>query len=113
MAKFLVDVNLPYYFSLWNHDDYVHQFDLGDTWADRGIWEYARENNLTIVTKDANFYNRILTSDPPPKVIHIRVGNKRLKELHGFLNKIWPEVLALNGTCKLISVYPDRIEGLK
>ena len=78
MAKFLVDVNLPYYFSLWNHHDYIHQFDLGDTWTDSEIWEYAQENNLTIVTKDADFYNRILTSEPPPKVIHIRVGNKSL-----------------------------------
>ncbi len=25
MAKFLIDVNLPYYFSLWNNDDYLLQ----------------------------------------------------------------------------------------
>lgn len=37
----------------------------------------------------------------------------RLKEMHEFLNRIWPEVLDLIETCKLVSVYPDRIEGLK
>lgn len=32
MAKYLVDVNLPYYFSLWDGEDFIHQADLGDTW---------------------------------------------------------------------------------
>lgn len=43
MARFLVDGYLPYYFSLWNDNDYIHQFDLDDTWTDKQIWEYARE----------------------------------------------------------------------
>ena len=29
-ARFLVDVNLPYYFSLWHHPDYIHQKDIDD-----------------------------------------------------------------------------------
>jgi hypothetical protein len=36
MAKFLIDANLPYRFSLWQGPDYVHVFDLNDRWAD---WE--------------------------------------------------------------------------
>lgn len=113
MARFLVDVNLPYYFSLWNDDDYIHQMDIDDTWTDQQIWEYAREENLVIVTKDTDFYNSILISEPPPKVIHLKIGNMRLKEMHEFLNRIWPEVLELVETCKLVSVYSDRIEGVK
>lgn len=113
MARFLVDVNLPYYFSLWNDDAYIHQLDIDDTWTDQQIWEYAREENLVIVTKDTDFYNSILISDPPPKVIHLKIGNMRLKEMHEFLNRIWSEVLELIETCKLVSVYSDRIEGIK
>lgn len=113
MARFLVDVNLPYYFSLWNEDDYIHQMDIDDTWTDKQIWEYAREVNLIIITKDTDFYNSILVSKPPPKVIHLKIGNMRLKEMHEFLNRIWPEVLELIETCKLVSVYSDRIEGIK
>lgn len=113
MARFLVDGYLPYYFSLWNDDDYIHQVDIDDSWTDKQIWEYAEEKKLIIITKDADFYNSILVSDPPPKVIHLKIGNMRLKEMHEFLNRIWPEVLELIDTCKLISVYSDRIEGIK
>jgi predicted nuclease of predicted toxin-antitoxin system len=59
MPRFLVDFNLPYYFSLWNDDDYIHQADIDDTWTDKQIWKYARENNLIIITKDTDFYNSI------------------------------------------------------
>jgi hypothetical protein len=34
MAKFLIDVNLPFYFSLWRSQDYIHQYRLGDDWKD-------------------------------------------------------------------------------
>ena len=74
MAKFLIDVNLPYYFSLWNNINYVHQKDLDDEWTDEQIWKYSLENVLTIITKDSDFSNKILLHNPPPKVIHIRFG---------------------------------------
>jgi predicted nuclease of predicted toxin-antitoxin system len=113
MAIFLIDVNLPYYFSIWNSPDYIHQVDINDSWTDSQIWEYAKEKRLTIITKDTDFTNRILLTDPPPKVIHIRIGNFKLKEFHTLLTKIWTDVLKLNNEYKLVTVYPDRIEGIK
>lgn len=113
MAQFLIDVNLPYYFSLWNSSDYVHQIDLGDSWTDTKIWDYAKENNLTIITKDADFQNKILTSEPPPKVIHIKIGNLKFKDFHNLIANNWQEILNFNAECKLVIVYSDRIEGIK
>ncbi len=75
MANFLIDVNLPYYFSLWNNPDYIHQIDVNDTWTNNQIWDYAKEKGLTIITKESDFQNRMLISEPPPKVIHIKIGN--------------------------------------
>ena len=49
MALFLIDANLPYYFSLWNSDDFIHQKDINDEWSDEQIWNYAKENKLTII----------------------------------------------------------------
>ena len=38
MPKFLIDINLPYYFSLWNSPEFIHQKDLNSKWSDEEIW---------------------------------------------------------------------------
>ena len=110
--KYLIDANLPYYFSIWNNSDYIHMKDINDEWTDEQIWEYAKENELTVVTKDSDFSDKMILSEPPPKVIHIRVGNMRLKKFHEFLSLIWVNACELSQGYKLVSVYTDRIEGV-
>jgi predicted nuclease of predicted toxin-antitoxin system len=113
MIKFIVDANLPYFFNLWNNKNYIHLFDINDRWTDSQLWNYSKRNNLTIITKDTDFSNRMLISTPPPKVIHIRLGNIKIDELYRRLNNIWKDVLNLNKTHKLVNVFSDRIEGIK
>ncbi len=113
MAKYLIDINLPYYFSLWNHEDYIHQSDILNTAEDAEIWQYAKENNLTILSKDADFSNRILLAQPPPRVIHIRIGNASVREFHNILNLIWDDVLTLSESHKLVTVFKDKVEAMK
>jgi predicted nuclease of predicted toxin-antitoxin system len=112
MARFLIDVNLPYYFSLWNDAAYIHQRDINDEWEDRQIWAYATEHNLTIITKDSDFSNRILLHEPPPRVIHIRFGNMKMKPFFAAISAVWEQVTALSETHKLVNVFQDRIEGI-
>lgn len=112
MASYLLDVNLPYRFSIWKSADYFHQKDLDDEWTDSQIWEYARDNKLTIISKDSDFSNRIIVSSPPPKVIHLRLGNMRLRDLYESLEKRWDEILLLSSDYKLVTVFTDRVEGL-
>lgn len=54
-----------------------HVRDFGSLGAtDTTVWNLARENNLTIVTKDGNdFIHLISLHGIPPKVIWIRKGN--------------------------------------
>lgn len=42
---------------------------------DTEVWDYARSNGYTIVSKDSDFYQRSLTLGFPPKVIWVRLGN--------------------------------------
>ncbi len=65
MPAYLIDANLPYYFSFWRTDEYVHRKDIDDEWSDRQVWSYAKENNPTIITKDTDFSNRTLLKEPP------------------------------------------------
>ncbi|MCL5029054.1 MAG: DUF5615 family PIN-like protein [Bacteroidetes bacterium] len=113
MKKFLIDVNLPYYFSLWNSEEFIHQKDINDEWTDEQIWNYARDNNLTIITKDSDFSHRIILNNPPPKVIHIRFGNVRMNKFLSIISSQWEKILETNEKFKLINVFEDRIEGIK
>ncbi len=112
MAKYLIDINLPYYFSLWNSEDYIHQSNVENTAEDAEIWRYAKSRNLTILTKDADFSNRILLTQPPPRVIHIRIGNASIREFHNILNSIWNNVLVLSNSHKFATVFRDKVEAL-
>lgn len=81
------DDSLPYYFPLRNKPlrnkkEYIHQYDIGDDWPDGRVWEYAKGNNLTAITKDSDFANRILLKEPLPKVIHIRFGSLKMNAFH-------------------------------
>jgi len=110
MKKYLIDANLPYHFSLWNNEEFIHVFDINDEMTDEEIWDFAKENNLIIVTKDADFSGRILLSNPPPKVIHLKIGNMKMSEFHSFINRNWSLLLRLIEENKLVKVYNDRIE---
>ena len=112
-AKYLIDVNLPRFFSIWNDEDYLHQFDLGDEWTDLEIWNYAKLNHLTIITKDSDFSTKMIMQTHPPKVIHVRLGNVKMRQFHDILSKLWPQVIELNSNYKLVNLFHDRLEGIE
>ena len=113
MPKFVVDANLPYLFSLWKSEKFIHVYDINDSMTDEEIWNYAKENKLTIITKDADFSTKALFKAPPPKVIHLKIGNMKMRQLYDFLSKNWDEIEQASDSYRLINVYIDRIEGIQ
>lgn len=43
--------------------------------SDLAVWDYAADNDLVIVTKDADFHQRSFLFGAPPKVVWLRLGN--------------------------------------
>ena len=113
MAKFLVDANLPVKFRFWSGVDFLHVAAIDPTWSDSQVWKYSELNDLTIITKDADFSARIIAVSPPPRVIHFKTGNLRLKDFHDFIAKHWNEIRRYSETHKLVNVYADKITGIK
>ncbi len=113
MSKFIIDANLPSFLHLWNSEKFIHVFNIKDTMEDEEIWEYAKENKLTIITKDSDFSSMLLLKEPPPKVIHLKIGNMKMKNLYEFLNQNWKEIEKVYDSHKLTKVYIDRIEGIE
>lgn len=112
MARFLIDVNLPSRFSIWRGEEYEYVVDLDRRLPDGAIWEYARERDMVIVSKDADFADRIILSVPPPRFMQVCIGNSRLRDLHTSLADQWPIVLKMIDDHKLIRIFQDRIEAL-
>jgi len=110
MARYLIDANLPRYFSPWSGPDYVFAHDMGDGWSDTDAWDYALRHGLIIVRKDADFTNRALFDVTGPKVIHMRLGNLRMRDFHVAVANRWAEICATCDASRLVAVYRDRIE---
>lgn len=51
------------------------------------IWHYAKHNNFSIVTFDADFSDIANLKGTPPKIIWLRTGNIRTKEIADVLNR--------------------------
>jgi predicted nuclease of predicted toxin-antitoxin system len=113
MLEFLIDVNLPFHLSIWISSQFIHQKSINDEWTDSQIWQYAKDNNLTIITKDIDFSNKILFNTPPPKVFHIKYGNLKMKTFYEQISIVWDQILEMNVNHKLVNVFIDRIEGIE
>ncbi len=112
MKGFLFDENLPTRLRFTPKLPVIPFSKVGRNPGDSQIWEYARKYDLVIVSKDADFSDRIIISLPPPKVVHLRFGNLRKDAFHELLARVWPRVETLLKTHKLVNVYSDRIEGI-
>jgi predicted nuclease of predicted toxin-antitoxin system len=87
--KLLFDHNLsPRLINLLTdlHPNSQHVFVLGmDQANDQIIWDYATQNDFTIVTRDSDFNDLSLIRGFPPKVIWIRRGNCSTQEIEQIL----------------------------
>jgi len=77
--KLLIDQNISFRAvkglkSIYPGAKQVRELQLENA-TDRQIWEYAKEENYTIVTFDSDFYDLTLLLGIPPKVIWLRFGN--------------------------------------
>jgi len=113
MRGFLFDENLPRVPSLQTGLPVTRALDLGSRPTDTRLWDHAQQNDLAIVTKDADFSQRIVLGVPPPRVVHLRVGNMRGRDFAAWLKRIWPQIESAIATHKLVNVYRDRIEAVK
>ena len=68
----LLDENLPHQLGYALKVDWVHASRIAGQATDTQLWEYAKENQMTILTKDTDFFDRLVMKGAPPKVIWIR-----------------------------------------
>lgn len=64
----------------------AHVRDLGlRSGTDQAVWERARTEGYTVVSKDSDFRQMSFLFGPPPKVVWIRLGNCSTAEILALL----------------------------
>ena len=62
--------------------DSLHVRDVQlDARQDGAIWQWARANNYTILTQDDDFFLLAQLRGQPPKVVCLRFGNQRVRDV--------------------------------
>lgn len=74
---------------------HVSSLGLGDA-MDMEIWQYARDHDYMIVTKDADFSEFGVIKGFPPKVIWIRRGNCSTKDIEEILRENYSAISNLS-----------------
>lgn len=96
--KLLLDQNLSHKLIQQLSDVYpgaVHVRDVGlESADDEAVWEYAKQNGLVILSKDADFRQRSFLYGHPPKAVWVRVGNCSTQDIESFLRASAPRLSA-------------------
>ncbi len=66
-----------------------------DQASDEAVWNYARQEKFLIVTKNADFHERSLLSDDPPKIVWIKRGNCSTKTIAHILEQHYQDIQTL------------------
>ena len=89
--KLLFDENLSHKLAWLLADlfpDSLHVRDVGLKAADDPVvWEYAKDNDLMIVSKDSDMHQRSFVFGYPPKVIWVRLGNCSTSDVEKLLRR--------------------------
>lgn len=110
--KLLLDENLPD--ALCEHlsdlfEVLVHVRAVGlEGKSDGEIWSYALMGDLTIVSKDSDFVDRALISNPSAKVIWIKLGNCTTANLHLLLRNSAEVITAFSQSTDVVLELPHR-----
>ena len=91
----------------------THALALGLRPTESEPWNHAQQSNSAIVTKDADFSQRMALTAPPPRVVHQRAGNMRRREFAIWLARAWPQIEALVASHRLVNEYRERIQAIR
>lgn len=83
----------------------VHVRDCGlKGRPDEAVWDYARTNGFTLVSKDGDFYQRSLFMGPPPKLVWLCLGNCTRLQLLNLLIRHQQDIRVLESATESVLV---------
>ncbi|MEO8821114.1 MAG: DUF5615 family PIN-like protein [Ginsengibacter sp.] len=96
--KLLFDENLSHELAISLLDIFpgsVHVRNVGlKAASDPDVWEYAKNNELIIVSKDSDMHQRSFVFGYPPKIIWIKLGNCSTSQIEELLRNRFTTIKA-------------------
>ena len=101
--KFLCDVHISYKIVRYLRSlefETIHVNEILEKWhtKDGDICTYADENDLIVLTKDADFRNSFLISNTPQKLVKVNLGNLSTSILIGVISENLQAIQKLNSS---------------
>jgi len=90
-----------------------HATSLGKQPSDGFLWKHCREHDWVILTRDTDFFDRLMLEGPPPKIVWVRLGNIRKSDLESLLMRRWPTITKLLQNADLVEVHSKALESLQ
>lgn len=109
----LIDENLPAGLAEALGEHGFAATELGEQPPDEALWQFARREGSIILTKDADFFDKLAMQGAPPKIVWVRTGNMRRVDLIAFLVQQWQRIRALLVQADMVVVHRDRLETMK
>ena len=111
--RLLIDENLPVGLAVGCDVEALHTTQLGKRLSDSELWMEASERDCILVTKDADFFDRLVLHGPPPKVVWVRVGNIRRRDMETLFTQNWTQIQSLLAEADLVELFVDRVEAIR
>jgi len=96
---------------LYQDSAHVHACGLSSA-DDVKVWEYAKDNGFTIVSKNSDFQERSIVFGAPPKVIWLRATNCTSFEIENLLRTAFPAVKRFieedSESCLILRLRPSK-----
>jgi predicted nuclease of predicted toxin-antitoxin system len=77
--------------------------------SDQSVWQYARDNNFILISKDDDFRNLCLVRGAPPKVVWMNLGNAATDQIADLLKRRRADIELFSGSAEesLLILYAD------
>jgi len=107
--KFLLDAHLPPSLcgvirAAGHEADHVSDLPSGNRTPDRVINQIATRESYVVVSKDSDFYYSHVVYGAPPKLVLVRVGNMRARDLKNLIHRNLPEIVAALSMHTLVEI---------
>ena len=114
--KFLIDAHLPPSLAeYFEGHDIIHTSspEEGNFTPDISINSLSISDQRVVITKDSDFYYSYITKQEPYKLVLVKLGNMRLKEIKSYFENNARQLIQLLEIHSFVILEPKRLRILE